>query len=69
MALFVDYDDCSGGVAVLLEVGLRHWEAFGVPVGRYVVLLADAAVVLLRRCSAFMMCLLPAACCLTYDFC
>jgi hypothetical protein len=36
--------------------------AVGVPVERGVVLLADAAVVLLRRCSAFMMCLLPAAC-------
>ena len=33
MALFVDYGDCSGGVAVLLEVALRHWEAYGVPVG------------------------------------
>ena len=42
--------------------------AVGVPVERGVVLLADAAVVLLKRCS--MMCLLPAACCLltTYDF-
>ena len=45
--------------------------AVGVPVERGVVLLADAAVVLLRRCSAFMMCLLPTACCLltTYDYC
>ena len=32
VAFFVDYDDCSGVVAVLLWV-VMEWAAFGVPVG------------------------------------
>ena len=61
----------GGGSDLALRAVGSVWGACEAWWGLTVVLWAGAAGVLLRRCSAFMMCLLPAACCLltTYDFC
>ena len=82
MALFVDDGDHSGGVAVLLGVALRAQGGVGIACGVWwavcggslwgllAVLWAGAeecgrweALQVLSAC-----CLLPAACCPTYDF-
>ena len=55
LLLLVHYDDCSGGVAVLLEWRLEQWAAYGVPVGVWWGVVGSGGRMLLRLGRCFLL--------------